>query len=190
MKFSEFYLCNHNSCEIWHSFSRTSMRNFLWCYYRWFITSLALEKCKKKNALWYSSSSSEILETFTSMMGWGGGGRGHKLAQKKTENSDGYWKKSWKEKSSSMGLTFPDTNKEKAKRTFWHWKYFEWLTMDALLELFNLALVWMMKNIIKLMKLKSLVKFGHYLIFNTVMVVTMCRVENEWKQTTLYTKGN
>ena len=31
---------------------------------------------------------------------------------------------------------------------------------------------------------------GHYLIFNTVMVVTMCRVENEWKQTTLYTKGN
>ena len=61
--------------------------------------------------------------------------------------------------------------------------------MDALLELFNLALVWMMKNIIKLMKLKSLVN-GHYLIFNTVMVVTMCRVENEWKQTTLYTKGN
>ena len=129
---------------------------------------------------------------FTSMMGWGeggGGGEGHKLAQKKPENSDGYWKKSWKEKSSSMGLTFPDTNKEKAKRTFWHWKYFEWLTMDALLELFNLALVWMMKNIIKLMKLKSLVN-GHYLIFNTAMVVTMCRVENEWKQTTLYTKGN
>ena len=61
--------------------------------------------------------------------------------------------------------------------------------MDALLELFNLALVWMMKNIIKLMKLKSLVN-GHYLIFNIVMVVTMCRVENEWKQTTLYTKGN
>ena len=30
IKFSEFYLCNHNSCEI--SFSRTSMRNFLWCY--------------------------------------------------------------------------------------------------------------------------------------------------------------
>ena len=113
----------------------------------------------------------------------------YKLAQKKPENSDGYWKKSWKEKSSSMGLTFPDTNKEKAKRTFWHWKYFEWLTMDALLQLFNLALVWMMKNIIKLMKLKSLVN-GHYLIFNTVMVVTMCRVENEWKQTTLYTKGN
>ena len=21
MKFSEFYLCNHNSCEIWHTFS-------------------------------------------------------------------------------------------------------------------------------------------------------------------------
>ena len=48
IKFSEFFLCNHNSCEIWHLFSRTSMRNFLWCYYRWFITSLALEKCKKR----------------------------------------------------------------------------------------------------------------------------------------------
>ena len=23
------------------------MRNFLWCYYRWLITFLALEKCKK-----------------------------------------------------------------------------------------------------------------------------------------------
>ena len=47
MKFSESYLCNHNSCEIWHSFSRTSMRNFLWCYYRWFITSYALDNFKK-----------------------------------------------------------------------------------------------------------------------------------------------
>ena len=26
MKFSEFYLCFHNSCEIWHSFSQTPMR--------------------------------------------------------------------------------------------------------------------------------------------------------------------
>ena len=53
MKFLEFYLYNHNSCEIWHLFSWTSMRNFLWCYYRWFITSLALEKCKKEcNVLW------------------------------------------------------------------------------------------------------------------------------------------
>ena len=53
MKFLEFYLYNHNSCDIWHLFSRTSMRNFLWCYYRWFITSLALEKCKKEcNVLW------------------------------------------------------------------------------------------------------------------------------------------
>ena len=25
MKFSEFYLCFHNSCEIWHLFSRTAM---------------------------------------------------------------------------------------------------------------------------------------------------------------------
>ena len=48
MKFEEFYLCNHNSCEIWLSFSRNSMRNFLWYYYRWFVTSLALEKCKKE----------------------------------------------------------------------------------------------------------------------------------------------
>ena len=47
-KFSEFYPYNHNSCEIWHLFSRTSMRNFLWCYYGWFITSVALEKCKKE----------------------------------------------------------------------------------------------------------------------------------------------
>ena len=29
MKYLEFYLCNHNSREIWHSFSRSSMRNFL-----------------------------------------------------------------------------------------------------------------------------------------------------------------
>ena len=48
MKFPEFYLCNHNSCEIRHLFSRTSMRNFPWCYYRWFITSSALEKSKKR----------------------------------------------------------------------------------------------------------------------------------------------
>ena len=38
----------YNSCEIWHSFSRALMRNFLWCYYRWLITSLALQKCKKE----------------------------------------------------------------------------------------------------------------------------------------------
>ena len=35
-------------CEIGHSFSRAPMRSFLWCYYSWFITSLALEKCKKE----------------------------------------------------------------------------------------------------------------------------------------------
>ena len=46
-------MCNHNSRKIWHSFSRTSMRNFLWCYYRWFITSSALEKCKTKNAKFF-----------------------------------------------------------------------------------------------------------------------------------------
>ena len=38
MKFSEFYLCNHN---------------FLWCHYGWFITSLALEKCKKECNILY-----------------------------------------------------------------------------------------------------------------------------------------
>ena len=47
MRFSEFYLCNNNSWEIWLSFSGTSMRNFLWCYYRRFIMSLAFKKCKK-----------------------------------------------------------------------------------------------------------------------------------------------
>ena len=53
MKFLEFYLYNHNCCEIQHLFSWTSMKNFLWCYYRWFITSSALEKCKKEcNVLW------------------------------------------------------------------------------------------------------------------------------------------
>ena len=34
MKFSEFYLCFYNSCEIGHLFSRAPMRNSLWCYYR------------------------------------------------------------------------------------------------------------------------------------------------------------
>ena len=59
-----------NECQIFQNFkcvitilvkfdihnSRTSMRNFLWCYYRWFITSSALEKCKKRmqNCLNYS----------------------------------------------------------------------------------------------------------------------------------------
>ena len=47
MKFSEFYLCFHNSCEIWHSFSWASMRNSLWCYYRWLSTSLGLKNVKK-----------------------------------------------------------------------------------------------------------------------------------------------
>ena len=47
MKFSEFYLCFHNSCEIWHSFSWPPLRNSLWCLYRWLSTSLNLEKCKK-----------------------------------------------------------------------------------------------------------------------------------------------
>ena len=37
MKFSEFYLYFHYSCEISHSFSRTLMGNFLWYYYRIFL---------------------------------------------------------------------------------------------------------------------------------------------------------
>ena len=50
-------MCKMSFCEIWHSFSRAPIRDFLWCYYRWLITSLALEK-GKKNALclklfWY-----------------------------------------------------------------------------------------------------------------------------------------
>ena len=48
MKFQEFHLRDHNSCEIWLSFSRTPMRNFLCCYYRWLITSLAFEKYEKE----------------------------------------------------------------------------------------------------------------------------------------------
>ena len=48
MKFQEFHLSNHSSFEIWHSFCRTPMRNFLWCYYRWLITSLAFEKYEKE----------------------------------------------------------------------------------------------------------------------------------------------
>ena len=56
-----------NECQIFQNFkcvitilvkfdihnSRTSMRNFLWFYYRWFITSSALEKCKTKNAKFF-----------------------------------------------------------------------------------------------------------------------------------------
>ena len=44
IKFTEIY----NSCEIWRSFSRIPVRNFLWCYYRWLITSLGLKKYKKE----------------------------------------------------------------------------------------------------------------------------------------------
>ena len=38
-------MCKLELCEIWRSFSRAPTRNFLRCYYRWLITSLALEKC-------------------------------------------------------------------------------------------------------------------------------------------------
>ena len=47
MKFSEVYLCFHNSCEIGHAFSRAPMRNSLW----------SLKKAKKNamffNLFWY-----------------------------------------------------------------------------------------------------------------------------------------
>ena len=43
----------HNSREIWYSFSRTPLRNFLWCYCRWLITSLALQKCETGNAIFF-----------------------------------------------------------------------------------------------------------------------------------------
>ena len=39
---SEYLTCKMSFCEIWHSFSPAP------CYYRWLITSLALEKCKKE----------------------------------------------------------------------------------------------------------------------------------------------
>ena len=48
MKFSEFYLCFLNSCEIWHLFSQAPMRNSLWCSYSQLVISMALEKCKKE----------------------------------------------------------------------------------------------------------------------------------------------
>ena len=68
MKFSEFYLCFHNSCELWHLFSRAPIRNCLWCYYRKLITSIALLKSvKKKNAMlfilfWYKVFVHSILK--------------------------------------------------------------------------------------------------------------------------------
>ena len=34
--------------EIWHLFSRSLIRNYLWCYDRSLITSIGLEKCKKE----------------------------------------------------------------------------------------------------------------------------------------------
>ena len=52
-----FYLCFPNSCEIWNLFSRVSIRNCLWRYYRWLIMYIALEKCTKKviwpQIFWY-----------------------------------------------------------------------------------------------------------------------------------------
>ena len=41
-------LCRMSFCEIWQLFSRALIRNFLWCFYRWLVTSFVLEKCKKE----------------------------------------------------------------------------------------------------------------------------------------------
>ena len=57
LKFSVFYPCFHNSCEIWHSFSQPPMRNFLCCYYGWLIPSLGHENVQKNatffKLFWY-----------------------------------------------------------------------------------------------------------------------------------------
>ena len=37
--------------KFWHSFSRTLITEFLWCYYRWLITSFTLEKSKKEHSI-------------------------------------------------------------------------------------------------------------------------------------------
>ena len=41
-------MCKMSFCEIGNLFSRALIRNFLWCYYRLLITSIALEKCEKE----------------------------------------------------------------------------------------------------------------------------------------------
>ena len=48
MTIDRFYLCFLNSRKIWYLSSWASIRNCVWCYYRLQITSIALEKCKKK----------------------------------------------------------------------------------------------------------------------------------------------
>ena len=63
MKFTEIYLCFHNSSEMWHSFSRTPMRNFLWCYYRWLFTSLGLKKNAKRMQYSLNHSGTRFLST-------------------------------------------------------------------------------------------------------------------------------
>ena len=40
MKFSEFYLCFHNSLEILHLFSRAPVRESLWCLVLLFIYAI------------------------------------------------------------------------------------------------------------------------------------------------------
>ena len=55
--FLEFYLCFH------YSFSQTPVINLLWCYYRWLITSLALEKCKKECTFSLHYSGTRFLST-------------------------------------------------------------------------------------------------------------------------------
>ena len=61
------HLKSGDSCEIWHLFSRTAVKNFLWCYYWWLITSLALGKCKREiilcNIYSFNNSGTRLLST-------------------------------------------------------------------------------------------------------------------------------
>ena len=61
------HLKSRDSCEIWHFFSRTALKNFLWCYYWWLITSLALGKCKREiilcNIYFLNFSGTRLLST-------------------------------------------------------------------------------------------------------------------------------
>ena len=51
VKLWTFFTFKMSFCELWQLFSRAPIRNFLWCYYRWLITSLALDKGIKINAI-------------------------------------------------------------------------------------------------------------------------------------------
>ena len=62
-----FYLCFLNSCEIWNLFSRVSIRNCLWRYYRWLIISIQghptaiFGKISVRKAIWEPEFSEHLL---------------------------------------------------------------------------------------------------------------------------------